>query len=62
MIMIFGTQAENDDISRCFFHLFKILIFRVVGGREGRVKGQEILQNEKRFCQSHSVSQEPCLI
>ena len=62
MIMIFGTQVENDDISRCFFHLFKILIFRVVGGGEGRIKGQETVQNDKKFCQSHSVSQERCLM
>ena len=43
MIMIFGALVLNDDISRCFFHFFEILIFWTVRG----VKGQKIAQNEK---------------
>ena len=31
MAMIFGTHVRNDDISRCFFHVFKILIFDFLG-------------------------------
>ena len=45
MIMIFGALVENDDISmRFFFNFFKILIFWVVSG----VKGQKIVQNDKK--------------
>ena len=32
MIMIFGTLVQSDDISRVFFHFFKILLFLVVMG------------------------------
>ena len=41
-----------------FFHFFKILIFQAVKG----VKGQKMLQNDKKFCLSHSISQEPYII
>ena len=37
-----------------FFSFFKILIFQVVRG----VKGQKLVQNNKKFCLSHSISQE----
>ena len=43
LIMIFGTHMQSDDISRYFFHFFKILIFRAVRG----VKGQKMAQSEK---------------
>ena len=39
------------------FHFFKILIFLVVRG----LKGQKLTQNDKKFCLSHSISQEPYL-
>ena len=58
MIGIFGAHVENDDISRCFVYFFKILIFLVGRG----VKLQEMAQNDKKFCLSHSVSQELYLI
>ena len=32
-----------------FFHFFKISIFRVVSG----VKGQKVVQNDKKFCLPH---------
>ena len=41
-----------------YFHFFKIFIFRVVNG----VKGQNIAQNNKKFCLSCSISKEPCII
>ena len=41
-------------ISSGVFFNFKILIFRVVRG----LKGQKMAQNDKKFCLSHSVSQE----
>ena len=47
----------QNDISRRFFHFFKILIFRVV--RE--VKGQKLVQNFKKFCLSR-LSLEPYII
>ena len=58
MIVIFGTHVWNDNISRCCFHFFKILIFRVVRG----VKRAKMVQNEKIFCLSCFISQEPCII
>ena len=51
MILDNGTQLQNNDISWCFLHFFKILIFQVVR----RVKGQKIskmtknIQNDKKL-------------
>ena len=105
---------SNDDISKCFFQFFKILIFRVVIRVKGQknspkcqkmlsvsisqepyiiwlsfmvhmckmiispefffffskfwflgyrgVKGQKTVQNVKKFCLLHSISQEPYVI
>ena len=53
-----GTLVWNDDISKCFFQFFKILIFRVVKG----IKVQKIVQNDKKFCPSHFISQEPYIV
>ena len=36
MIVIFGTHLKNDDISRCFFHFFKMLIFWFVQVLKGQ--------------------------
>ena len=59
MIVIYDTDVENDNISRGFFsYFFKFLIFwfnRVV-------KGQKTVQNDKKFCVSHSMSQKPYVI
>ena len=41
-----------------FFHFFKILIFWVVRG----VKGQKMVQNEKKLCLLRSISQETYII
>ena len=55
MILIFGTLVWNDDISRCFFHFFEILIFQALRG----VKGQKLAQNEKELLHlSCTISQE----
>ena len=40
-----------------FFHFFKILIFWVLG-----VKRQKTVLNDKKFCPSHFISQEPYII
>ena len=53
MIFICGAQVWNDNISRRFFHFFKVLIFWVVTG----VKGQKIVKMTKK-CLSCSISQE----
>ena len=59
LIMIFGTHVSNDDISRCFFHFFKIMIFGCVRG----VKGRKIARTEKlKLHPSHVVSHEECSI
>ena len=42
-----------------FFFFFKILIFEII---RKRVKGQKMTQNGKKFCQSHSVFQDPYII
>ena len=43
---------------RCFFIFSKFLIFWVVRV----VKWQKMVQNDKKFCLSHSISQEPYII
>ena len=58
MTVIYGTHLQNDNIFSCVFHFFKFLIFWVHVG----VKGQKMVQNYKKFCLSHSISQEPCII
>ena len=57
-IVIFDTHMQNDGISRCFFNFFKILIFQVFRG----LKDKKWPLNDKKFCQSHSKSQETYLI
>ena len=54
MIVILCTYVSNVDISSCFFHFFKMLIFQVI--RE--VKGQKMVQNDKIFCLCHSIFEE----
>ena len=53
MIVVFGTYLQNDDIFRCFFYYFKILIFLVV-------RGGKMAKNGPKWqkIQSPSVSQE----
>ena len=46
MIFRYGTHVQSDNISRHYFHFFKILIFWVL--RE--VKGQKTVQNDKKLC------------
>ena len=58
MIAIYGTLVLSDNISICFFDLFKIFIFWVVRG----VKRQKKVQNDKKFCLLRSISQEPYII
>ena len=48
MIIFFGAQVWNDDISRCVSQFFKILIFWVVRGGGG-VKGQKMAQIYKKL-------------
>ena len=55
MIFIYGTHVLNENISNDFFHFLKILILQVFKG----VKGQKIVQNDKKFCLLCSISQEP---
>ena len=50
MIVIYVTSVWNDNISKCFFHFLKILIFRVVR----RVKGQKTVQNDKKYLWNHT--------
>ena len=45
-----------------FFFFFKSLIFRIISGRKGVLKGHKMTQNDKQFCLSRSISQEPSII
>ena len=45
MIVMYGTHIQNDNISRHFFHFFKILIFWV----HREVKRQKTVQNDKKI-------------
>ena len=56
-VVIFGTHVYYN-ISWCFFHFFKILVFWFVRG----VKGQKMVQSDKKFCLLHLISQEPYII
>ena len=58
MIVIYGTQVQNDNISSGFFCFFENLIFWVVM----EAKRQKMIQNEKKFCSLRSTSQQPCVI
>ena len=58
ILVIYDTLVWNNDISRHFFHFFSILIFWVVRG----VKGEKIVQDEKKLCLLHSISQETYII
>ena len=53
--VICGKHLLDDNIFRCFFYFFKILIFGVHRG----VKGQKMVQNDKKLCLSCSISEEP---
>ena len=53
----FWYTCVNEDISRCCFQFFKILIFQVF-----QVRGQETVQNDKKFCQSCFISCEPYIM
>ena len=48
----------NDNISRSFFHFFKILIFWIVR----RVKGQKITQNDKKILSVIMIYQKPYIM
>ena len=61
IIVIYGALVKNYEISRCFFHFFEILIIWVVRV-EGGIKGKKMVQNEKKFCLSCSISQESYII
>ena len=58
MVFIYDTHVWNDNTSRRFFHVLKMLIFWVV--RE--VKVQKVDWNDKKFCQLCSIFQEPYII
>ena len=54
-------RVISPGIFLIFF--FKILIFGIIREvRVGVVKGQEMAYNDKKFCQSHSLSHEPYII
>ena len=57
LIVVFVAQVWSDDISRCFFHFFKMLVFWIV--RE-KVKGKKCPKMTRKL--SHSISQELYLI
>ena len=59
IIVIDATLVWNDYNSKLFFCFIKILVsWVVVGG----VKGQKIVQNDKKFCLPCSMSQESGIV
>ena len=58
IIMIFDTRVKWRHIQFVFFSFFQNFDFVGCYG----VKGQKMDQNDKKFCLSHSVSQEPYLV
>ena len=61
LIVFFVAKVWNDDISKCFFHFFRILVFWSVRG-DGVVKGKKWPKMKKKKNLSHSVSKELYLI
>ena len=57
LIVIYSTLLWNDNLSRHFFHFSKFWFSGFLGRGEG-VNGQKMVQNEKKFCLLHSISQE----
>ena len=53
-VYIYGTHVYNDRCVHMYFSFFKILSFWVIRG----VKGQKMVQNDKKLCWSCSISQE----
>ena len=53
MIVICGTQMQNDNISRCFFSFFQNSDFLAVR----RVKGQKMAQIDEKLCLLCLISQ-----
>ena len=51
-------MCKGKISSGIFVIFFKILIFGIIRW----IKGQKMTKNDKNFCQSHSVSQEPYII
>ena len=56
--VIWLSPVLNDNVSMYFFHFFKILIFWFFR----KVKGQKMIQNDKKFCPLHSISHKPYII
>ena len=59
MIVIFGTHLYNDKPTGVFFIFSKCWFFGLLGGW---VKGQKMVQNDKKFCPLHPITQEPYII
>ena len=62
MAVIYGTHLQNDNIVRCFFHFSKIWIFWIHIIYIRGVKGQQMVQNDRKFCLLLSISQEPNIV
>ena len=59
MIVIYGSHVCQMIISPCVLFIFwKFWFFGLLGGLEG----QNTIQNDKKFCLSCSISQEPFII
>ena len=58
MIVIYCTHVWNDNTSRYFFIFSKFCFFRLLGAKRAKKMGQ----NDKKFCLSCSISQEPYII
>ena len=56
MIVIYGTHLWTDNISKAFFHFFKILIFWAMGGKraENGPKWQKNLVGYAPYLRNHT--------
>ena len=42
MIVIYNTLVQNDHVSRCFFHFFRILIIWAVSSKMTKIRNQAL--------------------
>ena len=58
-IYLWHTCVKGKYLPSGFFYIFPI--FNIQGCQQG-VKGHKVTQNDKKFCQLHSISQEAYII
>ena len=57
MVVICGSQVQNDNISRGFIIFSKFSFLRLLGGSK-----EKMSHNDKKLCFLQFISQEPYII